>query len=187
MERRLCRLTLAAAVVTTLGAALVGPRAAGQAAAATSCGVRWGSLEKQAGRNATAPLSGAAAGRHACYDRLVFTLSGIPGGYRVGYATQILTQGRGLPVGLRGGASLQVTILDPASTTAGVPTYSPPVPAEAVGVGGFSTFRQVAYAGTFEGYTSFGVGVRARLPFRVFVLPGPGSNGRLVVDVAHGW
>lgn len=30
-------------------------------------------------------------------------------------------------------------------------------------------------------------GVRARLPFRVFVLDGPGSGSRLVVDVAHRW
>jgi hypothetical protein len=29
--------------------------------------------------------------------------------------------------------------------------------------------------------------VRARLPFRVFVLRGPGSGSRLVIDVAHRW
>ena len=52
---------------------------------------------------------------------------------------------------------------------------------------GYSTFRQVVSAGTFEGYSSFGLGVRARLPFRVFVLDGPGTSSRLVVDVAHRW
>ena len=30
-------------------------------------------------------------------------------------------------------------------------------------------------------------GVRARLPFRAFVLPGPGTGSRLVVDVGHQW
>ena len=40
-------------------------------------------------------------------------------------------------------------------------------------------------AGSFEGQTTIGLGVRARLPFRVFVLAGPGSGSRLVVDVAH--
>jgi len=29
--------------------------------------------------------------------------------------------------------------------------------------------------------------VRARLPFRVFVLAGPGNGSRLVIDVAHRW
>ena len=54
-------------------------------------------------------------------------------------------------------------------------------------VGGFTTFRQVAYAGSFEGQTSFALGVRARLPMRAFILAGPGTGQRLVVDVAHRW
>jgi hypothetical protein len=29
--------------------------------------------------------------------------------------------------------------------------------------------------------------VRARLPFRVMVVPGPGRGSRVVVDVAHHW
>ena len=52
-------------------------------------------------------------------------------------------------------------------------------------VSGYQTFRQVAWAGSFEGYTTLGLGVRARLPFKVFTLDGPGSGSRLVVDVAH--
>ena len=36
-------------------------------------------------------------------------------------------------------------------------------------------------------YTTLGVGVRARLPFRVTMLPGPGGHTRLVLDVAHRW
>jgi hypothetical protein len=51
-----------------------------------------------------------------------------------------------------------------------------------VNVTGYRTFRQVAWAGSFEDYSSAGLGVRARLPFRTFTLP-----GKLVVDVAHTW
>ena len=47
---------------------------------------------------------------------------------------------------------------------------------------GYRTFRQVAWADSRRHYTYFGLGVRARLPFRVFTLP-----GRLVIDVAHRW
>ena len=57
----------------------------------------------------------------------------------------------------------------------------------AVNVAGYTTFRQVAWAGSFEGQTSIGLGVRARLPFRVFTLAGPGGGSRIVVDVAHRW
>jgi hypothetical protein len=53
--------------------------------------------------------------------------------------------------------------------------------------GGFRTFRDVVYGGTYEGYSSIGLGVRARLPFRVFKLDGPGTGSRLVIDVAHQW
>jgi hypothetical protein len=45
----------------------------------------------------------------------------------------------------------------------------------------------VASAGSFEGVTNVGLGLRARLPFRVFTLSGPGSTTRLVIDVAHAW
>lgn len=52
---------------------------------------------------------------------------------------------------------------------------------------GYTTFRDVRWAGSFEGMSTVGLGVRARLPFRAFVLAGPGSGSRLVVDVAHQW
>ena len=55
---------------------------------------------------------------------------------------------------------------------------------------GYRTFRQVAWAGSFEGSTTVALGVRARLPFRVFVLPGVAQSDfgpRLVIDVAHRW
>ena len=181
-RRRLLRSLVALAVAAPVG--LAGSIAY---AGTVSCRVTWGSVAKQAGANATAPLTAVAAGRHACYDRLVFTLDGPVGGYRVSYVPQVVTEGRGLPVSLRGGAFLQVTLLDPAYDTNGAPTYTPPVAAEAVDVSGFPTLRQVGYLGTFEGYTSFGAGVRARVPFRAFVLTGPGPHSRVVVDVAPHW
>jgi hypothetical protein len=52
---------------------------------------------------------------------------------------------------------------------------------------GYRTLRDVVFGGSFEGYTTFAVGVRARLPFRVFVLAGPGTHSRIVLDVAHQW
>ena len=82
---------------------------------------------------------------------------------------------------------LQITVNNPAYDENYQPTYSPANPLELRNVAGYRTFRQVVSAGTYEGYTSIGLGVRARLPFRVFVLDGPGTSSRLVVDVAHRW
>ena len=51
----------------------------------------------------------------------------------------------------------------------------------------YRTFRQLADAGSFEGRTTIGLGVRAHLPFRVFTLARRGATSRIVVDVAHNW
>jgi hypothetical protein len=80
-----------------------------------------------------------------------------------------------------------VTVHAPAYDQAGNATYRPANRRELVDVSGFDTFRQVAYAGSFEGETTLGLGVRARLPFTAYVLPGPGSSSRVVIDVAHLW
>jgi hypothetical protein len=88
---------------------------------------------------------------------------------------------------VRGGARLQITLLAPAHDENYNPTFRPANRTEVVNVVGWRTFRQVVFAGTFEGQTTLGLGVRARLPFRVFTLHGPGSGSRIVVDVAHQW
>ncbi len=151
-------------------------------AASPYCGITWGSLEKFVSGTQTAELTDIRAGRHDCYDRLVFDFRGNVNGYRVGYVDRVTEDPTGNPVPLRGGARLAITVQAPAYDSSGNLTYHFTNRAELVNVTGFQTFRQVAWAGSFEGYTSVGLGVRARLPFRVFTLP-----GRVVVDVAHFW
>jgi hypothetical protein len=103
-------------------------------------------------------------------------------GYWVSYVDTVTVDPTGTPVPLRGGAKLAISVQAPSYTASGAPTWVYSNPAELVNVAGFQTFQQVAWAGSFEGSTSVGLGVRARLPFRVFTLP-----GRVVIDVAHFW
>ena len=172
-------------VVLLVSAFLIVP--VSPAAAAPYCGIVWGSLEKTAPGLSQAPVTNVRTGRHSCYDRLVIDVNGDVGGYTVSYVTQVVQDGSGEPIPTRGGAALQITVNDPAYTHNYVPTYYPPNRLELTNVTGYRTFRQVVFASSFEGYTSFGLGVRARLPFRVFTLDGPGTSPRLVVDVAHRW
>ena len=86
-------------------------------------------------------------------------------GYRVEYVTAVTMDGSGQVVPLRGGARLQVVAIAPAYDAQGNATYHPANPRELVNVTGYATLRQVAWAGSFEGRTTIGVGVRARLPF----------------------
>lgn len=161
--------------------------AAPHAQARPFCGIRWGSLDKTSAPMSAAPVVDLRAGEHRCFDRLVFDIDGNARGYHVAYVDEVQAEGSGAVVPLRGAAALSVTVRSPAYDENAAPTYHVGNRRELVPVRGFRTFRQVAWAGSFEGQTTVGLGVRARLPFRVFTLDGPGDAGRLVIDVAHRW
>lgn len=168
-----------------LGAFLVVPASA--ASAAPYCGIYWGSLAKTSAGSSAAPVYNVRTGQHECYDRLVVDVRGPVGGYDVRYVASVTGIASGLPIATRGGAALQIVVRNPAYDSNGHGTYSFANSHELTNVTGYRTFRQVVWAGSFEGETAIGLGVRARLPFRVFTLAGPGSNSRLVIDVAHRW
>lgn len=162
--------------------------APGPASATTSyCGLVWGSLAESNPAMSTASVTNVRTGQHYCFDRMVIDLNGPVAGYTAQYVPVVVQDGSGFSIPLQGNAFLQVTVNAPSYDSNYNVTYSPAAKAELSNVAGYQTFRQVAYAGSFEGYTSIGLGVRARLPFRVFTLDGPGSGSRLVVDVAHFW
>ena len=162
-------------------------------AQAAYCGITWGSTAKSlAGTDARNDyLTGIRSGQHACYDRLVIDLANASGynNYAVRYVDQVRMDGSGSVVPLRGGAKLSIVVRSTPYDLAGRVTYRPAKPSELVNVAGYRTFRQAAWAGAFEGQTTIGLGVRARLPFRAFVTPGPSGSGivRVVIDVAHLW
>lgn len=180
-------LVLALAFTGVPAVALASASASSAATCATTT-AGWGSLPKSLNRMTSAPITNVRAGRQACFDRMVVDLRGRGAGFNVRYVSQVLSEGQGAVVPLRGGARLSVVIKAPAyDNNTGRMTYRPANRRELVSVAGFSTFRQVAWGGTFEGYTTIGLGVRARLPMRVFILNGPGTGSRVVIDVAHHW
>lgn len=172
------RISLVLAALAALG--VVAP--AGASAARAECATDWGSREESALPSTRGQLTDVRAGQHECWDRLVLDFAGENDGYHVAYVDEVHEDGSGEPVPLRGGAKLVVVAASPAHDENGVPTYTYDDRAELVDVTGHRTFRQVAWANSFEGRSTVGLGVRARLPFRVSTLP-----GRLVVDVAHTW
>jgi hypothetical protein len=184
-RRLLLAATLTFALIGAAGAA-AGPTTA--AAGAPSCGVAWGSLPKAAGDLSTAPLLDLRTGQHDCYDRVVLDFGGPASGYRVQYADNVLSQGQGAVLSVAGGAKLDVTLLEPANNVnTGAVTFAHAVGDHLANVAGDRTLRDAVYGGSFEGYTTVGIGVRARLPFRVLTLAGPGGHSRIVIDIAHRW
>lgn len=173
-----------AVVVMAVGLGLLAP---GPASAEPYCGLVWGSLVKADPAMSQAKVTNVRTGQHYCFDRLAIDLNGPVAGYTVRYVPQVTQDGSGFPVPLRGQAFLQLAVNAPAYDDGGNSTYNPADKDELGNVAGYQTFRQVVWAGSFEGYTTLGLGVRARLPFRVFTLAGPDAGSRLVIDVAHFW
>lgn len=154
------------------------------------CGITWGSLtKKNTVSHTTGTLDDVRSGRHSCFDRLVLDVDDVPRSlsYDVRYVDTVRQAGSGKAVPLAGDADLRIILRAPAYDDRGRSTYTPANRSRLVDVTGYSTFRQVAWAGSFEGETTIGLGVRARLPMRVMVLDGPGDGARLVIDVAHRW
>ncbi|VXC19227.1 hypothetical protein ARTHRO9AX_220200 [Arthrobacter sp. 9AX] len=118
---------------------------------------------------------------------MVVGLNGPGKGYTVGCVPEIFQNPTGFTIPVYGSARLQVTVNAPSYDNNGNLTYNPAAKAELSNVAGYQTFWQVVYAGSFEGSTDVGLGARARLPHMVFTLDGPGSDSRLIVDVAHYW
>lgn len=182
-------LTRALASAVSAVALIAAPVAAAPASAAPYCGITWGSLAKTTSTMSSNTLTNVRAGQHPCFDRLVVDLSGTRAtGFDVRYVPQVQTDGQGTPLSLRGAADLRVVVRAPAYTSDGRATYTPRRRGEIVDVTGFRTLRQVAWAGSFEGQSTVGLGVRARLPFRTFTLiDTKAGTTRLVIDVAHRW
>ena len=148
------------------------------ASASPYCGLVWGSLTKSDPTMGTGEIDNVRTGQHECFDRVVIDIDGPPAGYSVGYVQDVTADGSGQVVPTPGGAKLQAVIRHPNFA----PTH---VGQQVAPTQGFRTLRSVVYAGSFEGQTTYGIGTRARLPFRVFSIPG--GHGRIVIDVAHQW
>lgn len=174
-------LTWVSAFITAIGVGLITPATA---QAAPYCDITWGSMAKSHGSMSAAPITNVRAGQHACFDRVVIDISGTANGYHAQYVPAVQSEGSGRLLSLRGGAFLEVVVFDPAYKAGYIPSLTPANASELVNVSGWKTLRQLAFGGSFEGYTTVGIGVRARLPFDVFVMANP---TRIVIDVAHSW
>jgi hypothetical protein len=173
-------------VVTASPAFAEGSGSAGTTAAA--CATGWGSLPKTESSSAPAYLTNIRTGSHDCYDRIVFDIpagSTSRLGYYVQYVDAFEQDGSGDPIPVSGGAILEVRVQAASYDRENQEVTYPgkarqPLPG--VDLTGYKTFRDTKFGASFEGYSQVGLGVRARLPFKVTQL-----SDKLVVDVAHSW
>jgi len=160
------------------------PSSTGKAAttgtARTSTDTVWSSTPKTATRSVKSipRLVDVRSAHHPSFDRIVFDFEGEAPGYRVEYVGQVSQDGSGEPVPLQGQAFLSV-VFTPADMhdEQGTTTY----PGPKTLTPGYPSLRQAKFAGDFEGYVSWGLGLDDRVGFKVTVLSAP---SRIVIDVA---
>ncbi|MFE2160907.1 hypothetical protein ACFW9M_24220 [Streptomyces lydicus] len=177
----------AAGLLGTAGTAGAATGTAATSGSATNCSVTWGSKAKSAMNATSAPLKNITTSGNACYDRMVFDISGARGklGYHVGYVDAFHQDGSGERIPVKGGAILEIFVSAPSHDPAtGRQTYAAEAGKSLPGVNlsGYRTFKDTKFGASFEGQTQVGLGVRAKLPFRVLQ-----SGDTLIVDVAHTW
>lgn len=188
MRNPVARMMLAGVLAASMLGATAPASASDAVATAPYCGIVWGSTPKTGGDLRTPNLVRVTTAKDTCWDRVTFEFNGPVNGYDVRYSSTVLTEGQGLNFApfTAGGAYLSVSLRAPSvppvfTLNSGAHTTSAP------GILTSRTLRDVVFGGSFEGYSTFAVGVRARLPFRVLVLSGPGTHSRIVIDTAHLW
>ncbi len=184
LRRQRTGIALMSVVLASVSVAFVG--AAG-AADAPYCGITWGSQAKAGNASDHGALRDVRTGAHECFDRVVFDFVGPVPAHEVDYASEMRTSGKGERLPVAGGALLRVQLHTNIFDRLGRAHYARVAGDHVADLNGYRTLRDVVHGGGFEGRLTFGVGVRARLPYRVFTLPVSGSGGRLVIDVAHRW
>ncbi|WP_084516657.1 AMIN-like domain-containing (lipo)protein [Microtetraspora niveoalba] len=132
-------------------------------------------------RNPAKPpkVTGVRFAKHTGFDRVVIDLSGPMTGYSVAWTDKLIHDASGDPVGLSGGAYLQVRITPAfAHDNAGASTWKGARQVAA----NLPNVRHIVNNGDFEGIVSVGLVLARKAGFRVLPQSGP---SRIVIDVAH--
>lgn len=181
------RTALLISSLTLLCSSLIAPPGAGagppapsvsQTAESAACRAPVVAPDPGATPSAPAQLTGIRVGRHddAGFDRVVLDLTGVPG-YQVHRVREVIKDGEGTPLRLRGRSYLVVR-LQPAVAHDDEGHSTAPRRIRR----SFPQLRDVRRAGDFEAVVTYGLGLRRNSDFRVFTLTSP---DRLVIDLAH--
>ncbi|MFG1971140.1 hypothetical protein ACGFJC_17610 [Nonomuraea fuscirosea] len=148
---------------------------------ASAPGAPTSTAEVEVDRSGTEPavVTGVRFAAHEGYDRLVVDLKGGMPGYNVKWVDEFVQDGSGKPMGVRGGAYLQLTLFPAnAHDEDGEPTWS----GGPVYAAGLANLADVVRTGDFEGRVGIGLALDRQAAFQVTEHRSP---NRLVLDVAH--
>jgi len=126
-------------------------------------------------------LTAIRTGQQPSADRVVFEFSGkLPASYTVTPVSAVTADGSGKPVAIAGRSFLRVTFRGATAVcpATGRTTYAGPSSVKP----GFTQLLDVAAAGDFEGYLTWGVGLSAKGAYHAYTLTAP---YRVVIDLSR--
>lgn len=154
----------------------------------------WGTGPQAAPAYSSDALYLVRAGKHDCFDRIVFDVNGPADvGYAVRYVPVVAADGSGEPVPVPGSAALEVVVHapeqgydsgghQPGRFLAKIGDYF----YTANQLAGWRSLRGARFAGFFEGQCTIAIGVSKTLPFRVSTeLDTSNQIRRVILDIAH--
>jgi hypothetical protein len=190
---------IAALVAVVVALALAAPKAMASTSAqgATSapavrfCGLDWTDADEEAGPQIQGHIQRARASESNCSDALMLDLgSHTPDpGYHARYTAHCIQDASGQQMPMRGGAILTLTVFAPGAASFPANKANLIATRNPDGSYIYNDFRQIRSAGNFEGISTFCVGLKWRLPFKVTVIH-PAANGfrsTVKLRVAHFW
>ncbi|MBE1491966.1 AMIN-like domain-containing (lipo)protein [Plantactinospora soyae] len=123
------------------------------------------------------------------YSRISFTFRGGFPSYELGYVAQVTAEGSGEPVRLPGNAFLRIRFVQAQAHDERGRWSVTASPRPALG---YPTLRGYGFAGDFEGYLGYGLGIQVApgsdqaLPVRALELTRTDGSYVIAVDVRHG-
>lgn len=178
---------IVAAFLAVVGGGLTAATAAPLSASETTgiCPVteKWDDSPERRAGSTTRQIRSLEAGVIRCYDWITFNIKDMPAvGYSARYVKVVSQEGSGKPMRVPGKADLRLTVNAPAKPLGEPGRYlfrqddtTPPM----------ESVEAVRYAGTFEGRSTFAIGVDERRDFRVYLYDYDGPGARLFIEIAH--
>ncbi|TSD95292.1 hypothetical protein FOS14_18185 [Skermania sp. ID1734] len=115
-----------------------------------------------------------------CFDTVTFQLdTSDPVGYRAAYVPQVTQAGSGRVIPVDGGAEVQVSIKAPAADIAKFHNFTFTAGDD------YQSLRQIVFAGSFEGVTTFGIGTASQTPLAVESHKDSAGKTQVVLYLAH--
>ncbi|MEO7124844.1 MAG: hypothetical protein ABI382_09430 [Nakamurella sp.] len=148
----------------------------------------WTTVADKTGPGFSEPLRWVFDHAETRYDRVVIEIAPTTEEpiYLVKYGDDVRQEGRGNAIELAGIGKWEVTVFSASyDLDSERDTFVVPEPESILDPRTFAVIKQVALGGSFEGQSTFGIGVEGKYSFRVLADVDVDGTGYMMIDIVH--